>query len=75
MPDEGNQKVKAETVLEVNAKHPIAEKLNKLYKDDKKEELKKYSKVLLDAAKLIEGLPIDNPTELSNIICDLIIEK
>ena len=35
-----------------------------------KEELKKYSKVLLDTAKLIEGLPIDNPTELSNLICE-----
>ena len=70
MPDQGNQNIKAETVLEINEKHPIADKLKELYKDDKKEELKKYSKVLLDAAKLIEGLPIDNPTELSNLICE-----
>jgi len=71
MPDQGNQNVKAETVLEINEKHPIAEKLKTLFKENKKEELKKYSKVLLDSAKLIEGLPIDNPTELSNIICEL----
>ncbi|MBR6252818.1 MAG: molecular chaperone HtpG [Clostridia bacterium] len=74
MPDQGNRDIKAETVLEINEKHPIAEKLKALYKDDKKDELKKYTKVLLDTAKLIEGLPIDNPTELSNLICDLIIK-
>ena len=70
MPDEGNQNIKAETILEINEKHPIAEKLKSLFKDGKKEELAKYSKVLLDSAKLIEGLPIDNPTELSNLICE-----
>ena len=70
MPDQNNQNIKAQTVLEVNEKHPIAEKLKALYKEDNKEELKKYTKVLLDAAKLIEGLPIDNPTELSNLICE-----
>ena len=70
MPDQGNQNIKAQTVLEVNEKHPIADKLKSLYKEDNKEELKKYTKVLLDAAKLIEGLPIDNPTELSNLICE-----
>ena len=70
MPDQGNKEVKAETILEINEKHPIAEKLKSLYKDDKKDELKKYTKVLLDTAKLIEGLPVDNPTELSNLICE-----
>ncbi len=71
MPDQGNQSIKAETVLEINEKHPIAEKLKTLYKEDKKDEVKKYSKILLDSAKLIEGLPIDNPTEFSNAICEL----
>ncbi len=73
MPDEGNQNVKAETVLEINEKHPIAEKLKAIYKEGDKEKLKKYSKVLLDSAKLIEGLPIENPTELSNLICEFMI--
>ena len=74
MPDQGNQNIKAQTVLEVNEKHPIAEKIKNLYKDDKKEELKKYTKILFNAAKLIEGLPIDNPTELSNLICEFMIK-
>ena len=37
-----------------------------------KETLKKYTKVLYSEARLIEGLSIDNPTEISNLICDMI---
>ena len=37
-----------------------------------KEELKEYTKVLYAQARLIEGLPIENPTEISNLICNLI---
>lgn len=60
--------IKATMILEVNENHPIADKLKNLYKKNK-EELKDYSKILYAQARLIEGLPIDNPTELSNLIC------
>ena len=63
--------VKAETVLEINKDHPIAEKLKKLYESDK-DELAKYAKVLYAEARLIEGFTLDNPTEISNLICDII---
>ena len=69
MPTE--EKIKASAILEINESHPIANKLKELYKNDK-EELKKYTKVLYAQARLIEGLPLDNPTEISNIICDMI---
>ena len=62
--------VEAEKVLEINNSHPIAHKLKDLYKKDK-EELKDYGKILYAQARLIEGLPIDNPTEISNLICDM----
>ena len=65
------EKVNAELVLEINENHPIADKIKELYKNNK-EELKEYSKVLYAQARLIEGLTIDNPTEISNIICNLI---
>jgi len=52
-----NQKIKAQTVLEINASHPIVNKLKKLYNEDK-ESLKKYTKILYSQARLIEGLPI-----------------
>ena len=69
MPTDEN--VKAKLVLEINEKHDIVKKLEKLYKEDKAE-LKKYAKVLYSEARLIEGLSIDNPTEISNLICELI---
>ena len=61
--------IKAETILEINEKHPISEKLKKLYKKDK-EEFKKYTKILYSEARIIAGLPIDDPTEISKLICD-----
>lgn len=64
-----DEHINATKVLEINESHKIVEKLNSLYKKDK-EALKNYSKILYAQARLIEGLPIDNPTELSNLICD-----
>ena len=68
-----DEHITAEKVLEINESHPIANKIKKLYKDDK-EELKKYTKVLYASARLIEGLPVDNPTEITNLICDIMTE-
>lgn len=63
------QKVSAEKVLEINENHEIAKKIKELYSTNK-EELKNYTKVLYAQARLIEGLSIENPTEISNIICE-----
>lgn len=64
-----DEKVKAKTSMEINSHHPIAEKLKTLYKKDKST-FDNYTKVLYAQARLIEGLPIENPTEISNLICD-----
>ncbi len=64
------EKVKADVVLEINEKHAIADKIKKLYETDK-DQLAKYTKILYYQARLIEGLDIDNPTELTNMVCDL----
>lgn len=66
-----DQKVKAQTALEINDSHPIAQKIKDLYVNDK-EELKKYTQVLYAQARLIEGLPVENPTQISNLICEII---
>lgn len=68
------EKIKASEVLEINSNHKIANKLKELYKDNK-EEFEKYTKVIYFEARLIEGLPIDNPTEMSNIMCDIMADK
>ncbi|MDD6244898.1 MAG: molecular chaperone HtpG [bacterium] len=67
-----NQNVKAETVMEINMNHPITKKMEELYNNKDFDTLDKYSKVLYQEARLIEGLSVENPTELSNLICDLL---
>ena len=66
-----DEKIKANAILEINENHPISDKIKQLYKEDK-EQLKEYTKVLYAQARLIEGLTLDNPTEISNIICNMI---
>ncbi|MDD6213768.1 MAG: molecular chaperone HtpG [Firmicutes bacterium] len=71
----GNEShMKAEIVLEINANHPIKEKLMDLFKNDK-EKLKKYSKILYAQARLISGLSVENPSEVSELICNIMIES
>ena len=48
-----DQNVKAQKVLEINEDHPIAQKLKKIYAEDK-ELLKEYTKILYSQARLIE---------------------
>ncbi len=66
-----DETITAEKVLEINENHPIVAKLQDLYKNDR-EGLEKYTKVLYAQARLIEGLPIENPTEISNLVCEFI---
>lgn len=68
-----NGGVKAQLVLEINDTHPIAEKLFTLFKEDP-EQLKKYTSVLYNQARLISGLDIKNPTELADMIVDMMVK-
>ena len=70
---EKDQPVKAQRVLEINANHPIFERLRALYTDDQ-EKLKKYAKLLYTQALLIEGVPVEDPVAFSNAVCDLMVE-
>jgi molecular chaperone HtpG len=72
IPNDGN--IKAEKVLEINENHEIAKKLKELYQTDK-EKLKDYAKVLYAESLLIEGLSVENPTEISNLIVDMISKE
>jgi len=72
MPGEGN-KVKAAVVLEINAEHAITEKLKTLFAAGEKDKVADIAKVLYAQARLIGGMSIDNPTEISDLVCGLII--
>ena len=69
---QGSEKVKAETILEINANHEISKKIKQLHEEESKEELEKYTKILYNQARLISGLNIENPSELTNLICEMI---
>ena len=72
MPDADDKQIKAETVLEVNVNHPIAKTLGELFESDK-DKLAKYSRILYAQACLINGMPLDNPSELSEMVCSLMV--
>ncbi len=74
LPNPTGNKVKAEKVLESNPTHKILPTLNKLYDTDK-DKLKEYTQLLYTQALLIEGIAVENPVELSNRICDLMVEN
>lgn len=62
-----NQGVKAQLVLDVNADHPIVEKLKSVDDDT----LKKYTNLLYSSARLIAGLDLENPTEFSDNLAQM----
>ena len=65
-----SQGVKANVVLEINHSHDVAAKLKELYESDK-DKVAKYAKILYSQACLIAGKSIENPAELSELICEL----
>ncbi len=64
------QNVKASRVLELNAEHPAFAALKSAYDSDK-DKAAELSKILYAQALLIAGLPLDNPTEYTELICKL----
>ncbi len=70
----GDNKVKAERVLEINESHPVFAKLTRLYAEDQ-DKLKEYAALLYDQALLIEGMPIDDPVAFSNRVCALMADE
>lgn len=69
--DESTQNIRAKKILEINSKHKIYEKIKELYKTNQ-DKLKDVSKVLLDEAKLAEGLPIEDPAKFIELVTTLI---
>ncbi len=62
--------MKATVVLEINKNHAVSEKIKALYGEDKKK-VAKYAKILYAQSCLIAGKSIENPTEYSELVCEL----
>ncbi len=62
--------LKAKRILEINVDHPAFAALDSARENDP-EKAKKYAQVLLNQAKLIAGLPIDDPSAYTDLLCSL----
>lgn len=69
----GEQGAKAEKILEINASHPIFGKLKALFESDK-DKVAEYADILYQQALLIEGMPIENPVEFTNRLCEIMAQ-
>ena len=66
-----DQQVHAQRVLEINPEHEIFGKLKAISEAGDTEKLGKYAKLLYTQALMIEGMPVEDPVEFSNLVCEL----
>ena len=69
-PDAG-EAPKAQRVLELNAKHPVFDKLKAAQESGDKEKLSLYAGLLYDQALLVEGMLPDDPVAFASRVCEL----
>ena len=67
MPEE----VKSMRVLELNAQHPVFDKLVAAHEAGDTEKLSLYTELLYDQALLMEGIDIDDPVTFAQNVCKL----
>ncbi len=71
MPDAG-EGLKASLVLELNSDHPVTAKIKELFGTDK-DKCARYAKLLYAQARLLSGLEIEDPEDLSRMICEMMV--
>ena len=62
----------ADRILELNVDHPIFQALETAVTADP-EKAKKYAALLYDQALLIAGLPLDDPSGYTDLVCELVL--
>jgi molecular chaperone HtpG len=71
MPGNMGDAPKAETVLEINSAHALAETLKELFAAGEKDKVAEYAKILYTMSRMISGLPVENPTAFASMVCGL----
>src|SRR5699024_6908411 len=64
-----NQHINADKILYVNVNHDVFQALDKANENEYSEKSTLYTYLLYQQAKLIEGLPIEDPVAFTNDIC------
>lgn len=68
----GKQPPQNKRILELNTEHPVLEKINHLFEENKDNPvLKDYSSLLFDIAVIGEGGKVENPSRFNKMIGDL----
>ncbi len=63
--------IRAQRVLEINPKHPAFAKLKSAFESDR-DRCGELAKVLYGMACMIAGMPVDDPAEFSDLVCELL---
>jgi len=62
-------------VLEINAEHPVIRKINAVYEKDRDNpSLKEYSRMIFDLAVIAEGGKLDNPSQFSRLVGEVMTQ-
>jgi len=69
----GENKMKAEKILEINPNHEIFQALEEAYGN--KKNVKEYSELMYAQAMLIEGMPLENPTAFSKTLSKIMVRS
>ena len=62
--------LKAERILELNTEHPAFAALEKAVAEDP-DKAKRYAEIMLAQAQLIAGLPLEDPSAYTDLVCGL----
>ena len=62
--------IKADRILELNVEHPAFAALETAVTADP-DKAKKYAELLYDQALLIAGLPLEDPSGYTDLVCEL----
>ena len=69
----GNDGVKSEKILEINENHPVFAAIKATAADGNSEKLALYAGILYEQARLIEGLPVEDPIAYAKAVCSLLV--
>ena len=67
----GNDGIRSEKVLEINENHDVFTALKNTAAEGNSEKLALYASILYEQARLIEGLPVEDPIAYAKAVCSL----
>ena len=70
---QAGEMAKSDQVLNINSQHPVFAALKQAHGSGDEEKLKEYAAILYDQARLIEGLPLDDPAAFARRVAKLMV--